>query len=373
MIRRWAMNRRFFLPIVGAAILAVSGAERIRAQDVLGDTGIKGAGSTFVYPLLSRWSREYRAAHARGNDHPGPDGGLDDPPATTALEYEPIGSLGGTLRVKDRAVDFGVSDMPMKPEELARAGLVQFPIVMGGVVVATNVDGVAAGRLKLRGPLLADIFLGKVARWSDGAIAALNPDVRLPDAPIVVVHRSDGSGTSFNFTDYLSKVSPEWKLRVGSAMLVKWPTGRAAKGNEGVAQVLKATRNSIGYLDYVQASQAGLSNALLQNRAGRFVAPDRLSFQASAERAEWAGTIDFYLVSTNAAGDQAYPITATVFALLPKTASRIRAQATLDFFQWVLERGGNTATEVGYIPLGPVVVAQIKRYWSETLNHRMRK
>jgi phosphate transport system substrate-binding protein len=348
-----------------AAFIAAS-TSFVRAQDVLGDTGIKGAGSTFVYPVLSRWSREYRAALARGGDFPAANGGLEDPPASSALEYEPVGSLAGTLRVKDAAVDFGASEMPLKSSELAQLGLGQFPLVMGGVVVAINVDGVASGQLKLTGPVLADIFLGKTTRWSDAAITALNPELRLPDAPIAVVHRSDGSGTTFNFTDYLSKVSAEWKLKAGSALLVRWPAGAGAKGNEGVGQAVRTTRNSIGYVEYAQATQMALAHALLKNRAGRFVRPDTTSFQAAAARADWAGASDFALLLTDVDGDNAYPITATVFVLMPKAGSKSRTRAALEFFRWSLEKGSSTATQLGYVPLPASLVQQVKGYWSTT-------
>jgi phosphate transport system substrate-binding protein len=336
------------------------------AQDVLGETGIKGAGSTFVYPVLSKWSQEYRLALARGGDFPMPNGGLEDPPATSRLEYELVGSLAGTLRVKDRAVDFGASDMPLKSEELASLGLAQFPIVMGGVVIGVNLDGVGAGDLKLTGPLLADIFLGKITQWSDPAIMAVNPTVKLPNAKIAVVHRSDGSGTTFNFADYLSKVSPEWKTKVGAALLVQWPTGTGAKGNEGVAQTIKQTRNAIGYVEYAQARQLGLNHALLQNRSGRFVSPEGTTFRAAAASAHWGAASDFHLLLTDLPGEQAYPITATVFVLMHKTAARTRTRSALDFFQWSLEKGSGIASHLGYVPLPESVVQQIKTYWNKT-------
>jgi phosphate transport system substrate-binding protein len=258
--------------------------------------------------------------------------------------------------------------MPLKGDELAALGLAQFPLVMGGVVVAVNVDGVPSGRLKLTGPVLADMFLGRITRWSDPALSALNPDVRLPDAPIVVVHRSDGSGTTFNFTAYLAAVSPEWKLKAGSGLIVAWPTGRAAKGNEGVAQAIKATRNAIGYVEFAQAAQMGLAHAQLQNRAGRFVRPGAATFQAAAASADWASATDFHVLLTNAAGDEAYPIAATVFALVKRGAPRARLRPALDFFRWSLRRGGGTATALGYVPLPPMLVQQVEAYWARTLS-----
>jgi phosphate transport system substrate-binding protein len=359
---------RTLLASAAVAAWMLSSASLAHAQDVLGETGIKGAGSTFVYPVLSKWSQEYRNFLTRGGEFPMPNGGLEDPPATSRLEYEPVGSLAGTLRVKDRAVDFGASDMPLTSEELASLGLAQFPVVMGGVVIGVNVDGIGAGDLKLTGPLLADIFLGKITQWSDPAIKAVNPTVKLPDAKIAIVRRSDGSGTTFNFTDYLSKVSPEWKLKVGSALLVQWPAGTGAKGNEGVGQAIKQTRNSIGYVEYAQARQLGVHHALLQNRSGRFVSPEGTTFRAAAANANWGAAGDFYQLLTDVPGEQAYPITATVFVLMHKSASRTRTRSALDFFQWSLEKGSGIASQLGYVPLPESVVLQIKTYWIKALH-----
>jgi phosphate transport system substrate-binding protein len=240
---------------------------------------------------------------------------------------------------------------------------------MGGVVVAVSADGVPSGRLKLTGPALADIFLGRITRWSDPALVALNPELRLPDAPITVVHRSDGSGTTFNFTAYLAAVSPEWKLKAGSGLMVVWPTGRAAKGNDGLAQAIKATRNAIGYVDFAQASQMGLAHALLQNRAGRFVRPGVASFQAAASSADWAAAADFHVLLTNASGGEAYPIAVTVFALVNRSAPRARVRPALDFFRWSLRKGGGTATALGYVPLPPALVQQVEAYWGRTFHN----
>lgn len=338
-----------------------------RAEDILGGTtGIKGAGSTFAYPVLSMWSREYRTWLSRGGEFPAPNTGLEDPPATSALEYEPVGSLAGTLRLEEGAVDFGASDMPLKSDELAALGFGQFPLVMGGVAVAVNLDGLGKTELELTGPLLADIFLGKISRWSDAALAAHNPSLKLPDAAITVIHRSDGSGTTFNFTDYLSKVSPEWKLRAGSAMLVAWPIGTGAKGNEGVARAVQAVRNSIGYVDYAQATQQRLNVARLQNRAGKFVRPEPTSFQAAASSADFSGTRDFYALLTDAPGHDAYPITATVFGLMRKVGSPTRTGAALSFFRWCLGHGSSTASRLGYVPLPSALVQQVSEYWETT-------
>jgi phosphate transport system substrate-binding protein len=358
--------RALIVAAISIAVLTVAAVQGAEAQDVLGETGIRGAGPTFVYPVLSRWWREYRAALWRGGDYPTANSGLDDPPASSALEYEPVGSLAGTLRLKDAAVHFGASDMPLRSGELAMLGLVQFPIVIVGVVVVVNIDGVGPGAIRLTGPVLGDIFLGKITHWSDPALKALNQALKLPDARIAVVHRSDGSGTTFNFTDYLAKVSPEWKLRVGSALLVPWPTGTGAKGNEGVAQAVKRVKNSIGYIDYVDALQTKLSYALVQNRAGRFISPENTSFQAAAASAEWSKTSDFYLLLTDVPGDNAYPITATVFILMHRAASPGRTRAALDFFRWSLEKGSRTAAQLGYVPLPEPLSQQVKGYWTRT-------
>jgi phosphate transport system substrate-binding protein len=338
----------------------------VAAQDVLGETtGIKGAGSTFFYPIVSRWSRAHREQQARGA-FPIPNAGLEDPSATSALAYEPVGSLGGMSRLKHRAVDFAASDMPLESHELATLGVAQFPIVLGGVVVAVNLDGIGSGIIRFTGPVLADVFLGKITKWSDPAIKAHNPTLSLPAASIIVVHRSDGSGTTFNFADYLSKVSSEWKAQVGAAMLVRWPAGRAAKGNDGVAQIVKQVKNSIGYVDFAQALQSNLSYAVVQNRAGRFIKPDTTGFQAAAASADWKSTRDFYLMLTDAPGENAYPITATVFVFMHKSASRAKTRAALDFFRWSLEKGSGTATQLGYVPLAQFLVDQVKAYWTRT-------
>lgn len=358
----WIARR---LAAVGIATLAAVSTFPAEAQEVLGETGVRGAGSTLVYPVFSRWSREYREQLARG-EFATPNAGLDDPLPTSALAYEPVGSLGGMLRVKDRAVDFAASEMPLTSQELATLGLGQFPIVIGGIVVAVNVEGIGPAEMRFTGPVIADIFLGKITRWSDAAIKALNPTLSLPDARIIVVHRSDGSGTTFSFADYLGKVSPQWKAQVGAAMLLHWPTGTPAKGNEGVAQVVKQVKNSIAYVDFAQALQAKLSYAVVQNRTGRFIRPDITSFQAAAAGADWRGTSDFHILLADTPGENAYPITATVFVFMHKSASRARTRAALDFFRWSLEKGSSTATQLGYVPLPEFLIKQVKDYWATT-------
>jgi phosphate transport system substrate-binding protein len=359
--------------VVVLVVLAICGVAAVlvapgKADESLGQTGIKGAGSTFAYPVVSRWSVDYRTWLLGKGDFPVSNSGLEDPSATSALEYEPVGSLAGTLRLKERAVDFGASDMPMSSEELSKLGIGQFPIVMGGAVVAVNVDGLGVEDVRLTGPVLAQIFLGTIERWSDPVLRALNPTLKLPEAEISVVHRSDGSGTTFNFTEYLSKVSPEWKQKAGSGLLISWPKGTGAKGNEGVAEAVKASKNSIGYLDYAQAQKRHLNCALIQNRAGRFVRAEPASFQAAAASADWTRAHDFQVSLTDLGGNDAYPITATAFALIHKSASPSRTRATLEFFRWSLHHGSTAAATLGYVPLPPALVQQVTAYWTKTFN-----
>src|SRR4051812_6108714 len=295
---------------------------------------ITGAGSTFVYPVLSAWSADY--AKQTG----------------AAVNYQSIGSGGGIAQIKAGTVDFGASDKPLDPKELATAGLAQFPVVIGGVVPVVNIAGMAPGKLRLTGPLLADIFAGKVKKWNDPAIVTVNPGLALPAADIAVVHRSDSSGTSFNFTHYLSQVSATWKASPGEGTSVAWPTGVGGKGNEGVAGYVKQIPNSIGYVEYAYVVQNHMTYATLQNAAGQFVAPSAASFQAAAASADWAHAQDFFLVMTNAPGADAYPITATTFVLMHRQPKdKARSDATLGFFKWALANGQGQAQKLDYVPL----------------------
>ncbi len=308
---------------------------------------ITGAGATFIYPLLSKWSDEYNKATGH------------------KINYQSIGSGGGIAQIKAATVDFGSTDKPLPSDELAASGLGQFPSAIGGVVPVVNLEGVSAGKLRLTGALLADIFLGKVTSWSDPQIVALNPDVKLPSSKINVVHRSDGSGTTFNFVNYLSKVSQSFKTKVGEGTSVQWPAGIGGKGNEGVAAYVKQIKGSIGYVELAYATQNGMTHASLQNAAGNWVQPSPASFQAAASTADWANARDFNLVITNAAGGDAWPITATNFILMykhPKNAKR--AQDTLAFFKWALDNGQSQAQALDYVPLPPALVQQVEAYWS---------
>ncbi len=317
---------------------------------------VNGAGSTFVNPILSRWTADYMADfHASGG---------------TRIVYHPIGSGAGIDLIKARKVDFGASDRPLPPEELAKAGLGQFPLVIGGVVPVVNIAGVASGRLHFTGPLLADIYLGKVKRWNDAAIARLNTGVPLPNADIAVVHRSDGSGTTFNWVNYFSKVSPEWKARVGEGTTIAWPVGTGANGNDGVAAQVRKTANSIGYVEFAYVARDKLTWGAVQNRAGRFVTPGPVSFAAAADGAQWNSTRDFYLVLTDAGGLNAYPITATTFVLAPKHQPDFtRTRALLQLFQWALFKGQRQAAELGYVPLPQGLALRVARYWLTEFEH----
>ena len=308
---------------------------------------ITGAGASFIYPVMSKWSADYNAA--TGNK----------------VNYQSIGSGGGIAQIKAGTVDFGSSDKPLDPKELAAAGLAQFPSVMGGVVPVANVPGLQPGALKLDGPTLANIFLGKISKWNDPAIAALNNGLALPDLKITVVHRSDGSGTSFNYTNYLSKVSADWKSQVGEGTTVQWPAGIGGKGNEGVAAYVKQIRGGVGYVELAYALQNKLAYAQLKNAAGNFVQPSDDSFAAAAASADWASASDFSLVITNAPGANAWPITATNFILVRKSSKPGSLKNTTDFFRWIYTSGDRQATELDYVPLPDSLVQQIESYWNQ--------
>ena len=308
---------------------------------------ITGAGASFVFPVMSKWSADY--ATATGNK----------------VNYQSIGSGGGIAQIKAGTVDFGSSDAPLKSEDLASSGLAQFPSVIGGVVPVANVPGLQPGALKLDGPTLANIFLGKISKWNDPAIVALNSGLALPDLKITVVHRSDGSGTSFNYTNYLSKVSADWKKQVGEGTTVQWPVGIGGKGNEGVAAYVKQIRGGVGYVELAYALQNRLAYAQMKNAACRFVQPSDDSFAAAAASADWANARDFNLVITNAPGANAWPITATNFILVRKRSKPGSLKNTTDFFRWVYSSGKNQAKALDYVPLPDTLVRQIETYWNQ--------
>jgi len=330
-------------PAAGATAAAPAAGDKVSAE-------VSGAGASFIFPLVSKWSADYNAATG------------------AKINYQSIGSGGGIAQIKAGTVDFGSSDKPLSSEELAQAGLAQFPSAIGGVVPVVNIEGLEPGKLRLSGTLLADIFLGKIKTWNDPAIVAANPGVTLPDGKITLVHRSDGSGTTFNFTNYLSKVSPDWKGKVGEGTSVQWPDGVGGKGNEGVASYVKQIKGSIGYVELAYALQNSMPYSSMQNAAGSWVQPSAETFAAAAASADWASAKDFNLVITNAPGEQAWPITATNFMLMqkkPKDAKR--NQDALAFFKWAFESGQTQANELHYVPLPAELVTQIEAYWGTEL------
>ena len=311
---------------------------------------VTGAGASFIYPVMSKWSSDYKGATGK------------------QVNYQSIGSGGGIAQIKAATVDFGSSDAPLKPEELAKYGLAQFPSVIGGVVPIINVAGIAPGALKLDGATLADIFLGRIGKWNDPAIAALNPGLALPDQKITVVHRSDGSGTTFNFVNYLSKVSPQWRQQVGEGTSVQWPAGIGGKGNEGVTAYVKQIKGGIGYVELSYALQNRLAHASLKNAAGRFVQPSEESFAAAAASADWASSKDFFLVMTNAPGEASWPITAINFILMYRKPKDVAgARNARDYFKWVYANGDAQARQLDYVPLPDALVRQIEAYWAQNL------
>lgn len=310
---------------------------------------ITGAGSTFVYPILSKWSASYNAKTG------------------SKVNYQSIGSGGGIAQIKAATVTFGASDKPLPPDELAAAGLAQFPVVIGGVVPVVNFEEAKAGDMRFTGPLLADIYLGKITKWNDPAIVALNPKMKLPDQKITVVHRSDGSGTTFNWVNYLSKVSPEWKTKVGEGTSVNWPAGVGGKGNEGVAAYVNQIKGSIGYVELAYALQNKMKYTEVKNKAGNFVDPSLETFQSAASSADWKEQ-DFYEVITDAPGKDSWPITASVFVMMykqPKDAARTKE--ALDFFKWALEEGQSDAKSLDYVSLPSTLVKQIEAYWAKNI------
>jgi phosphate transport system substrate-binding protein len=331
-----------------AAALAACGSNGNRGS--ASGAQITGAGSTFVYPVLSAWASDYKK-----------QGGA-------SINYQSIGSGGGVAQVKAGTVDFGATDQPLTSDDATNSNLAQFPIVIGGIVPVVNVPGLKAGQLRLTGPLLADIYAGKVKTWNDPSIVKVNPGVSLPATAIALVHRSDGSGTTFNFTHYLSQVSPTWKAGPGEGKTVAWPGGVGGKGNEGVAAYVRQIPNSLGYVEYAYAQQNKMNVAALQNAAGTFVVPSAASFSNAAESADWKNAKDFNLVMTNAPGANAWPLTATTFVLVPKEAKdKAKTQAVVTFFRYALEKGQGQANRLDYVPLPAPLVQQVESYISANL------
>jgi phosphate transport system substrate-binding protein len=316
------------------------------AGSALAADEVTGAGATFPAPLYAKWADAYNKA--TGN----------------RINYQSVGSGAGLKQIRAKTVDFGASDMPLKDDELAKDGMIQFPTVIGGVVPVVNIKGIQPGQIKLTGQVLGDIYLGKVTKWNDPALTALNPGVPLPDGAIQVVRRADGSGTSFIFTNYLSKVNAEWKSKVGEGTAVNWPTGAGGKGNEGVSSYVQRLPNSIGYVEYAYAKQNKMAHVLLKNAAGNFVAPDDLNFKAAAAGADWNKS--FYQVLTEQAGKDAWPLTGATFIMMHKAQDKpAQAAATLKFFDWAFANGDKMAAELEYVSLPDAVKALIHKQWAE--------
>jgi phosphate transport system substrate-binding protein len=311
---------------------------------------ISGAGATFPYPIYAKWADTYKKDTSNG------------------LNYQSIGSGGGIKQIKAKTVTFGASDMPLEPKDLTASGLVQFPTVVGGAVLVVNLDGVGPGDLTLDGPTLADIFLGKIAKWDDPAIQKLNPKAKLPSQAIVVVHRSDGSGTTFIFTNYLSKVSPDWKSKVGNSTAVEWPVGLGAKGNEGVANNVGQAKGAIGYVEYAYALENKMASVDMINAEGNSVAPNADAFQAAAANADWAKSDHYYVLLTNQPGAATWPIAGATFILMYERPDNVDAAAeALKFFAWAYANGGQAAEALDYVPLPATVVTQIEKTWADNI------
>jgi phosphate transport system substrate-binding protein len=309
---------------------------------------ISGAGATFPYPIYAKWAEAYAAKTG------------------VKVNYQSIGSGGGIAQITAKTVDFGASDMPLQADALAQKGLVQFPPVIGGEVMVVNLPGVQPGQLTLDGPTIADIYLGNIEKWSDPAIAKLNPGVKLPDTAIAVVHRSDGSGTTFIFTSYLSKVSPEWKDKVSAGTSVEWPVGIGGKGNEGVAALTARTLGAIGYVEYAYALQNKLVHTKLVNRDGAVLEPGSKVFQAAAANADWKATPGFYLILTDQPGKDSWPITGATFILMHKKQDHPeRAKEVLKFFDWAYKNGGQLAEALDYIPMPSSAVSVLEDSWKQ--------
>jgi phosphate transport system substrate-binding protein len=331
---------KFIKAIVAATIVAATAVPALALD-------ISGAGATFPYPIYAKWADAYKKETGNG------------------MNYQSIGSGGGIKQIQSKTVTFGASDMPLKPEELAKSGLVQFPTVVGGDVPVVNLDGVKSGELTLDGTTLAKIFLGEITKWDDPAIAKLNPSAKLPSQAIVVVHRSDGSGTTFIWTDYLSKVSADWKSKVGASTSVEWPAGIGAKGNEGVANNVANTKGAIGYVEYAYAKQNKMTAVNMINKEGKSIAPNAAAFQAAAANADWEKSDHYYVILTNQAGAESWPIAGATFILIHTQPQDPAAAAeALKFFAWAYKSGSKMAEDLDYVPMPDKVVASIQKMWN---------
>ena len=330
----------FLKTLVAAGMVAASTTAAFAAD-------ITGAGATFPFPIYSKWADAYKKETGNG------------------LNYQSIGSGGGIKQIQAKTVTFGASDAPLKAEQLEKDGLVQWPMVMGAIVPVVNIEGVKPGELVFDGETLASIYLGKITKWDDAAIKKLNPNVKLPSEAITVVRRSDGSGTTFNFTNYLAKASADWKSKVGEGTAVEWPVGVGAKGNEGVSGNISQTKNSIGYVEYAYAKQNKLTYTGLVNKAGKPVQPTVEAFQAAASNADWAKAPGYYVILTDQPGEKSWPITAATFILMHKDATdKASSQEAIKFFRWAFKNGGKAAEELDYIPMPDPVVQLIEKTWA---------
>jgi phosphate transport system substrate-binding protein len=330
---------KFRIHVATTALASLAFAGVAAAQDVT------GAGASFPAPLYAKWAADYNKATG------------------VKINYQSVGSGAGIKQIDAKTVAFGASDMPLKDDELAKKNQIQFPTVIGGVIPVVNIKGIAPGQLRLNGQVLGDIFLGKITKWTDPAIKALNPGLALPDAAIAPVRRADGSGTTFIFTNYLSKVNADWKAKVGEGTAVNWPTGAGGKGNEGVAAFVGRLPNSIGYVEYAYVKQNKMTYALMQNAAGQFVAPEDSAFKAAAAGADWSKS--FYQILTNQPGAQSWPLTGATFILMHKVQDKpAEAAATLKFFEWAYRNGDKTADDLDYVPMPAAVKAQVEKLWA---------
>jgi phosphate transport system substrate-binding protein len=335
------MTLASFTRIIALAVCTVTASFAFAAD-------ISGAGATFPFPIYAKWADAYEKDTGNG------------------LNYQSIGSGAGIKQIKAKTVTFGATDAPLTPEELDKAGLAQWPMVMGGIVAVVNLDGVKPGDIILDGATLANIYLGQITKWNDPAIKALNPKLNLPDLAIVPIHRADGSGTTFNFTYYLGEVSPDWKSKVGVSTTVDWPGGIGAKGNDGVANNVATTKGAIGYVEFAYAEQNKLTFASMSNKAGKIVAPTMDTFQAAAANADWDHAPGFYLILANQPGDKSWPMTAATFILMPKQPpSAPAATDAINFFKWAYEKGGKMAEELDYIPMPDNVVKLVEAMWAK--------
>ncbi|MEO8558300.1 MAG: phosphate ABC transporter substrate-binding protein PstS [Rhodospirillales bacterium] len=340
----FGLARRQFVGATAALAIGIASIGTAHAVD------LTGAGATFPYPVYAKWAEAYKAKTGTG------------------MNYQSIGSGGGIKQITAKTVDFGASDMPLKPADLEKNGLAQFPTVMGGVVPVYNLPGIDAGKIKLDGETLANIYLGNITAWNDPAIAKLNPDVKLPSTAITVVYRSDGSGTTFIYSNYLSKVSPKWKEIVGEGTSLQWRTGIGGKGNEGVAGSVKNTPGAIGYVEYAYALQNKLSYVMLKNKDGKFVAPKASAFQAAAANADWKNAPGFALLLTDQAGAESWPITGATFILMQKKqADGAKGMEVLKFFDWAYANGNKMAEDLDYVPLPASLVKMIQESWTKEI------